>query len=380
MSVRRLVVEVALDGLNVRQFCRDHGISSWFFYDLRRRYARDGEAALEPRSRAPRRVANRISGDVEDAVVALRKDLADAGLDAGPATIRWHLQQRGISQVPSEATIWRTLKTRGLVVAEPKKAPKHAGKRFVAARANELWQTDDTTWALADSTEVKILNVLDDHSRLAVASVAAMTVTGAFALSVFAAAAAILGWPARFLSDNAKAFRHVLAEALGELGVAATHSRAHHPQTNGKVERFHQTQKRWLSKQPPAHTLEELQAQLDLFRLIYNHARPHRAIGRKHPADVWAAAPKTGPANRPLGARNHLYTGTVHGGTLRLGSHWRITIGATHNHKRALAIVTGTACHIFVDGRLARALTLNPDRIDQPLHTRPGRPTLNPEG
>src|SRR5690348_5249739 len=94
MSVRRLIVEIDVDGLNVRQFCREHGISTWFFYDLRRRYARDGDAALEPRSRAPRRVANRISDDVEDAIVALRKELRDEGLDAGPATIRWHLLAR----------------------------------------------------------------------------------------------------------------------------------------------------------------------------------------------------------------------------------------------------------------------------------------------
>jgi transposase InsO family protein len=381
MSVRRLIVEIDVDGLNVQQFCRDHGVSTWFFYELRRRYARDGEAALEPRSRAPHRVANRISGDTEDKIVEARKDLTDAGLDAGPATIRWHLEANpAIALVPSESTIWRVLKTRGLIVPTPAKAPKHAGKRFVASRANECWQTDDTTWALADGTEVKILNVVDDHSRLLVASEAALSVTGAFALAVFAAAAAILGWPARFLSDNANAFRYVLADALGELGVASTHSRAYHPQTNGKVERFHQTLKRWLDKQPAAQTLEELQTQLDRFRVIYNHHRPHRGIGRQRPADVWAAAPKTGPAARPLGPPSHIYTGIVNRSCIRLGNKWRITIGATYNHQRALAVVTGLACHVFVNGRLARTLTLDPTRIDQRLHHRPGRPTLNQEG
>src|SRR6478672_3172719 len=379
MSVRRLIVEVDVEGLNVRRFCAEHGVSTWFFYDLRRRHARDGDVALEPRSRAPRHVANRTSDDVEDLIVGLRKELTDGGLDAGPATIHWHLQTRGCPAVPSEATIWRVLKARGLIVAEPAKAPKHAGKRFVAARANECWQTDDTTWWLADGTEVKILNIVDDHSRLLVASVAASSVTGALALTVFAAAAAILGWPARFLSDNAKAFRHVLADALAELGIASRHSRAHHPQTNGKVERFHQTLKRWLAKQPAAETLEELQTQLDVFRLIYNHQRPHRSLGRQHPADVWAAAPKTGPADRPLGVPSHLYRGVVHGSCLRLGTKWRITLGARFDHQPAIAIVTGLACHVFVNGRLARALTLDPSRVDQRLHPRRGRPTLNRE-
>jgi len=374
MSVRRLIVEIDVRDVNVVRFCEQHGISTWFFYDLRRRRGR-GES-IEPRSRAPQRVANRTPVEIEDAVVAVRKDLEGQGLDAGAATIHWHLQADAtLETVPSESTIWRILTARGLIVAEPAKAPKHAGKRFVASRANECWQTDDTTWLLADGTEVKILNVIDDHSRLLVASVAALSVTGAFALGVFAAAAAILGWPARFLSDNAKAFRHVLADALAELGIASRHSRAYHPQTNGKVERFHQTLKRWLAKQPAAGTLEELQAQLDLFKLVYNHHRPHRGIGRQRPSDVWNAAPKTGPADRALGTTSHIYTGIVNGGALRLGHKWRITIGASHNDRRALAIVTGLACHVFVDGRLARTLTLNPNRVDQPLHDRPGRPT-----
>src|SRR3954447_20955789 len=376
MSVRRLIVEIDLAGLNVTSFCRQHGISTWFFYELRRRHRR-GES-IEARSRAPHRVANRTSSDLEDVIVGLRKELVDAGLDAGPASIWWHLQQR-VGTAPSESTIWRVLKARGLIVAEPAKAPKHSGKRFVAARANECWQTDDTTWWLADGTEVKILNIVDDHSRLLVASVAAFSVTGALALSVFAAAAAILGWPARFLSDNAKAFRHVLADALAELGISSRHSRAYHPQTNGKIERFHQTLKRWLAKQAAADTLEELQTQLDVFRFIYNHQRPHRSVGRRHPADVWASAPKTGPADRPLGVRSHLYRGVVHSSCLRLGTRWRITLGARFDHQPAIAIVTGLNCHVFVNGHLARALTLDPNRVDQRLHTRPGRPTLNRE-
>jgi transposase InsO family protein len=373
MSLRRLIVQVDVRELNVVRFCAQHGISTWFFYELRRRHGR-GES-IEPRSRAPKRVANRTSRAIEDVIVARRKDLDSAGLDAGAATIRWHLCEAGLERVPSESTIWRILVARGFIVAEPAKAPRRSRVRFVARWANECWQLDDTSWELADGTAVKIFNVVDDHSRLAVASVALETVTGAGALSAVAAGAMILGWPARFLSDNAAAFRHVLAGALAAIGVDAGHSRPYHPQTNGKVERFHQTQKRWLARQPPAANLAELQAHLDLFRLVYNHHRPHRGIGRQRPADVWAAAPKTGPADRPLGIPSRIYTGIVNGGKLRLGHTWRITIGAAFNDQRALAIVTGTACHIFVNGRLARELTLNPTRVDQPLHNRPGRPT-----
>jgi hypothetical protein len=82
MSLRRLIVEVDPSTLNVAEFCRQHGVSTWFFWDLRRRYAAGGQAALELRSRAPHRVANKTSATVEDTIVAKRKELTEAGLDA----------------------------------------------------------------------------------------------------------------------------------------------------------------------------------------------------------------------------------------------------------------------------------------------------------
>ena len=371
MSVRRLIVEADPASMNVTEFCRCHGVSTWFFWDLRRRYARDGDAVLEPRSRAPRQVANKTSAHVEDAIVRKRKELQDAGLDAGPATIAFHL--RGLDGLPSESTIWRILVARGLVTAEPAKAPKSKGRSFTADRANDCWQIDDTHWELADGTEVKILNIIDDHSRFLVASQATLSVTGAFALAVMSTAARALGWPARFLSDNAKAFKCTLADALACLGIGAGHSRPYHPQTNGKVERFHQTLKQWLAKQPPAHTLTELQAQLDAFRDIYNHQRPHRSLGRRFPGDVWATAPKSGPANHPIGTPTTTHASTITNGVASAGRH-RITLGADHNGHQALTIITGTACHVFVDGQLARTLTIDPTRRNQPIHDRPGRP------
>jgi transposase InsO family protein len=376
MSLRRTIVEIDPSTLNVTEFCGAHGVSTWFFWDLRRRHAARGDMVLEPASRAPAVVANKTPIVVEDAIVAMRKDLLGAGLDAGADTIAFHL--RDLEGLPSPSTIWRILKARGFIVPAPAKAPKSSGRSFTAERANECWQLDDTTWELADGTPVKIFNVLDDHSRLLVASTAMATCTGDAALTAVAAAAAVLGWPARFLSDNARAFRHVLADALGALGITAGHSRPYHPQTNGKVERFHQTLKRWLARQPPAQTLPELQRQLDLFRTIYNHHRPHRALDRHFPADVWTHAPKTGPADRTLNAVTTIHHGTIHGGCLLISKRYTIALGAAHNHRHALTVITGTACHVFIDGHLTRALTLDPTRRRQPLYTRPGRPTRLP--
>jgi transposase InsO family protein len=365
VTIRRSIIECDPSTFNVTEFCADHGVSTWFFWDLRRRHRREGDVVLEVKSRAARVVANKTPTAIEDRIVVERKRLTDAGLDNGAGSIASYLA--GVPGLPSEATIWRILKGRGFIVETPAKRPKRTHRRFTAERANDCWQLDDTTWWLADGGEVKILNVIDDHSRLLVASTVMVTCTGAAALAALAAAAAILGWPARLLSDNARAFRNVLADAVRHLGVGAGHSRPYHPQTCGKVERFHQTLKKWLAMQPPAATLDELQAQLDLFRLIYNHHRPHRAIGRCYPADVWASAPKSGPADQPLGALTRIWHATVIGGRVCCGKSYLISVGAAYERLPATVVLTGTTCHVFAAGRHVRRLTINPNQRGQPF-------------
>lgn len=366
MSIRRLIVEIDPASINVTRFCAEHGISTWFFYELRRRHRLGGDGVLEARSRAPKPVANKTPVRVEDLIVAERKRLDDAGLDAGPASIAWSLRHE--PDLPSESTIWRILRARGFITPDPSKAPDRVWRSFSADRANECWQLDDTTWALADGTEVKILNVLDDHSRLLVASTALASCAGAAVLAVLAAVAVTLGWPARVLTDNARAFKDVLVPALAELGVGASHSRPYHPQTCGKVERFHQSLKRWLAKQPPAHTLTELQTQLDWFRHHYNHHRPHRSLDRATPAATWTAAAKDGPADHPLALPTRIHHSHVTEGRVNASNQARITIGSAHNDNDALIVITGNRCHVFVHGRLARALTLEPGRRDYPTY------------
>lgn len=371
MSLRRLIAEVDTHDLNVRQFCAQHGISTWFFYDLRRRLAVGGWAAIEPRSRAPRRVANRTSDAIEDAVVALRKELTEGGLDAGPATIAFHLAARGVEPAPSESTIWRVLARRGFIVADPSKAPRRAAQRFAAARANECWQVDDTAWELADGTAVKIINVVDDCTRVAPACLAVSTATAAAIFDGLTRGAERWGWPERVLWDNARA-HHALRDTLRTLGIAIGHSRPYHPQTCGKIERFHQTQHRYLAAQDPAEDLEHLQTQLERFRDLYNHQRPHRALRRRIPADVWTATPKSGPAARPLTTQTEIRQVTVtNNGLARIGRRYAIIIGRAHAGSAAAIVTTGLACHVFIDGRTVRSLTLDPNRRVQPLNAQP---------
>jgi transposase InsO family protein len=235
--------------------------------------------------------------------VRLRKTLSKQGLDAGAETIRTHLQTAGTDRLPSTSTIWRILTRRGFVTAQPRKRPKGAGKRFCADMPNERWQADITHWQLADSTSVEILNIVDDHSRLNLLSKARITTTGPDVLVSFRAAFRRYGIPASVLTDNGAVFtgkprrggRVALEIELDLLGVRLHHSRPYHPQTCGKVERFHQTQKKWLAAQPAPATLADLQRQLDRFRRYYNTVRPHRAIERRTPEHAYTARPKAKP-------------------------------------------------------------------------------------
>ena len=148
--------------------CREHGTVPKTFYKWRKRFLEEGLAGLEPRSRRPRTSPQRTAAAVEDAIVELRKELTDLGLDAGPATIRYHLAKRRLAYPPpSEATIWRILTRRGFVVPEPRKRPKSATCRFEAAFPNECWQIDHIEWALVDLRVVYIFNIVDDCSRMA---------------------------------------------------------------------------------------------------------------------------------------------------------------------------------------------------------------------
>jgi transposase InsO family protein len=116
---------------------------------------------------------------VEDRVVRLRKALSKQGLDAGADTIAAHLAADGaVTKAPAVSTIWRILSRRGFVTPQPHKRPRSSWKRFCAELPNQCWQADVTHWHLAHGGGVEILNILDDHSRLTIASLARRTIGG----------------------------------------------------------------------------------------------------------------------------------------------------------------------------------------------------------
>ncbi|MCA1843042.1 MAG: IS481 family transposase [Actinobacteria bacterium] len=378
----RLRIAVTTPSTNVAAFCREYGISRESFYYWRRRYNEHGLDGLRVRSRAPKMSPHRYDAVVEDEVVALRKELEGEGLDHGPATIRWHLQKRWRNQrrrrVPSVATIGRMLQRRGFVVPEPRKRPKSSFLRFVASRPNELWQADFIEWTLATDDVVRVFSFLDDHSRVALRVKAVAHATTEQAWDAFNDACELWGVPLGQLSDNGLCFSGKLRgievffeKELRAIGVVAKTSRPFHPQTCGKVERFQQTLKKWLRKQPVAADLDELQAQIDAFVATYNYERPHTAIGRVPPAICWAATPPAinlGVALPGPGRRSD--TVVLNSGLVEPDHYWRINIGTRWRGRRARVHYDDVHFAVFIDHQLVAAGALDPTRRYQPLRGR----------
>jgi hypothetical protein len=167
----------------------------------------------------------------------------------------------------------------------------------------------------------------------------------------------------------------VLEAELDRLGIVSKHSTPYHPQTCGKVERLHQSLKRFLARRPPASSIADLQAQLDAFRLYYNTLRPHRALDGRTPAQAFAARIKAGPAAEPASVQYRVRhdridkTGSV---TLRYRSRLRhIRIGAAYSNQPVLLFVAGAEVRVVTEeGELLRTLTIDPSRDYQPLNGR----------
>jgi transposase InsO family protein len=379
MGLARYVVDaVLLEGRSAREVAAAHGISKSWIYVLIERFRAGGYEALEPRSRRPRSCSHQTPPGTVERILQLRRELAAEGHDCGPVTIAHHLEQAGLP-VPSAGTIWRILKREGLILAQPQKRPRSSLVRFQADLPNELWQTDITHWQLADGEHAEILNVIDDHSRLFICSHAYSYVKARDVVESFHRAAELHGLPAALLSDNGAVFtgtaRHgkvQLQTELEQLGVAAKNSRPYHPQTCGKIERLHQTLKRYLDKQPPAATLKDLQAQLDAFLHYYNHIRPHRALEGLTPLQAYStrikAQPASQPANTYFRVRQDKVDATGKVSLRHLSRLYKIGVGRAHKGQAVKLLIADRDIRVIdLNGQLLRQLTLDPNRTYQPI-------------
>lgn len=382
MDVRAMVVnwpENAPRGA-VTRFCRQHSVSTSWFYEVRKRaLVEPALSAMQPRPRSrPEPHPQAVPTVMEEMAVRVRKELADQGWDHGARSVRHHLQQAGL-QPPAPSTLHRIFVRRGMVQPQPQKRPHSADRRFEAALVDEMWQLDAYAWRLRDGTACAVFNLLDDCSRT-LRSLAAEAETAQAALAITQAAIEAWQVPCLFLSDNGLALNPVrrgrqgqLAGFLQSLGCRPITGRAYHPQTQGKDERVHQTQQRWLRAHPPAQTLSHLQQLLDTFDAYYNHQRPHQALAMSTPAQARLerphavppspSAPPAAPTPSPTGpiakARKVPFNGNIIVGKTRAS----IYLDAPHHGTTVTVMATEQTITIFdAAGHHIKTITLEPGK------------------
>jgi putative transposase len=309
IKVRHLVATWPDDAARgaVRQFCRRHRVSRAWYYKIRAAATAAGPIkAMETGSTKPDTSPARVDSAMVGLALATRESLKQAGYDHGPLSVAAKLRRQGL-QPPSRASLARIFTRAGVVVPEPRKKPRSACQRFVYPEPNGCWQIDSTQWLLAGGTKVAIFQPVDDHSRLALASLVASGETSEAAIRVVKTAIERHGVPRKFLSDNGAAFNPTrmgrtgaLVEYLKSLGVEPITGKPYKPTTQGKNERFHRTLHKYLNRRPKAAGIHELQAHAEVFDGYYNTEREHQALpAGTTPAEAWNATAKAAPPEPP---------------------------------------------------------------------------------
>jgi transposase InsO family protein len=378
-----VVLEPERTGATVAEVCRRHNISRETYYQYRRRYLAQGLSGLEDRSRRPHRSPGRMDPAVEEEICRMRK----AHPRWGARRIQAELARRGVDP-PAVSSIHQALRRNHLVAPQPPRRPQ-ALKRFEREVSNDLWQIDATQVRLARGKKAWVLDTIDDHSRYLLAALAADAPTGEAAWDCFEEAASRYGLPTQVLSDNGMCFTGRLQgvevafeQNLAELGVELITSGPYHPQTLGKLERFHKTLKGWLAEEGPAWDLPHLQELLDGFRHHYNRERPHQAIGNLTPAERYRYAPPVadGPPSvgvdergEPVYPPRSIVRKVSACGQLGYRTK-QITVGRRWAGARVRIIPVNGLVHIFYGEELIRVLAIDPDSYNQPL--RRGMPKI----
>jgi len=290
-----------LEGAHVRELCRRFGISPQTGYKWLRRYAVEGAAGLQDRSRQPHHSPGRTRSEVEAAVLALR----DQHPAWGGRKLAARLRALGHTDIPAPCTITAILRRHQRL--DPARAGHpRAFRRFEHPRPNALWQMDFKGRVPCGGAWCLPLTVLDDHSRYAVALLACPDQKTGTVQAGLTAAFQHYGLPDRLLVDNGAPWgdsweqRYTrLTVWLLRLGVPVSHARPYHPQTLGKDERFHGTLQRELLAGPPFRDLAHSQQAFNRWRAVYNHQRPHEALDHAVPASRYRPSARPFPAGLP---------------------------------------------------------------------------------
>ena len=275
---------------NFSALCREYGITRRTGYKWVRRATEDwkeGADRFANRSTTPKHKANKTSADTEERILRVRAE----NPAWGGKTIRKVLEDSGCEALPCVKTCCNILKRNGCI--DPEESAKHKPyQRFEREACNELWQTDfKGDFQLLDGSRCFPLTILDDHSRFSVMIDAKPSTLGV--KESFRQAFLSFGMPEAVLSDNGSQFAGFrggytsFERWLMDHEILPIHGRIMHPQTQGKIERFHRTMNQELLKNTRFADLNDADMQLQNWRRKYNEVRPHEALGMKPPAQVY---------------------------------------------------------------------------------------------
>lgn len=303
MSLKQEFVTLAMqEDANMWELCRRFGISRPTGYKWLRRFQQDGVAGLVDQSRRPQQMPTQTPPAIEQQVLALR----DQHPAWGGRKLRHWLVTHGRETVPSASTITAILRRHGRL--DPTESAKHtAWQRFEHDAPNDLWQIDFKGHVPLEQGRCHPLTVLDDHSRFAVGLVACADEQFATVQVELTTLFRRFGLPRRILTDNGPPWGTphpdqqltIMSIWFLRLGIAVSHGRPLHPQTQGKAERFHRTLKAEVLRPPLAVDLLQSQERFDAWRTLYNHDRPHQALAMATPASRYQVSPRPFPETLP---------------------------------------------------------------------------------
>lgn len=280
----QFVAEVMEARETVSALCRKYGVSRKTGYKWINRAAEGLQ--LCDQSRRPHQQPSKTAEDIEQKIIQMRLDHPAWG----GKKIHAVLESAGVEGLPSDKTCCNIIKRNGLI--DPAEASKHtAFQRFEKHHCNEMWQTDfKGDFLLGNGVRCYPLTILDDHSRFSIRIEPKDSATGV--KESFIAAFKEYGLPNSVLSDNGSQFAgahrglSTFERFLMDLDICPIHGKPIHPQTQGKIERFHRSLKKEALGGTPAN-LAEAKARLENWRWVYNELRPHEALKMKTPSSVY---------------------------------------------------------------------------------------------
>lgn len=282
---REEFAQAAMECRNFSALCREFGISRRTGYKWLERYK--AGMPMSDRSRRPARNPGKTPPEVEARILAVREDCG-----WGAKTIHKVLEREGCTELPCTKTVNNILRRNGCI-QEDESLKRRPFQRFEKDACNRMWQTDfKGEFRMADGNYCFPLDILDDHSRFLICIKPNLS-TGNVVIPTFIEAFRTFGMPDSILSDNGAQFAGFkkgytqFEKWLMDLDILPIHGRIKHPQTQGKIERFHRTLKSELLKRHSIADIEDAERQFQCWREKYNHMRPHETLGMRCPGEVY---------------------------------------------------------------------------------------------